>query len=103
MSPVVSKQWLRGKLMRGRILYRSVGRYFREPDAPMIFRSFRTSRLLPRIIAMQTLVAASFAAKAQECPNWVKSAARAAFVLCVIKGSVWLGATWLAFRGINGL
>lgn len=52
---------------------------------------------------MQTLAAVSFAAKVQACPSWVKSAARATLVLCVIKGAMWLGVSWLAFRGFNGL
>jgi hypothetical protein len=52
---------------------------------------------------MQTLIAASFASKVQECPAWLKSTARAAFVLFVIKGSITLATAWLAFRGFEGL
>jgi hypothetical protein len=58
---------------------------------------------LPRNPAMQTMIAASFATKVQECPAWLKSAARATFVLVVIKGSVALATAWLAFRGFESL
>lgn len=50
---------------------------------------------------MQTMIAASFATKIQECPGWVKSAARATLVLAVVKGSVMLATAWLAFRGFG--
>ena len=50
---------------------------------------------------MQTMIAASFANKIQDCPAWVKSFARATFVLVVIKGSVALATAWLAFRGFE--
>ena len=52
---------------------------------------------------MHAVVAASFAARVQDCPTWLKSAARATFVLCVIKGTVWLAGSWLALRGLSGL
>lgn len=52
---------------------------------------------------MQAVVAASFAAKVQGCPDWLKNAARATFVLGVIKGTVWLAGSWLALRGFSGL
>lgn len=52
---------------------------------------------------MQTIIAASFATRMQECPAWVKSAARTAFALVVIKGSVMLATAWLAYRGFEGL
>lgn len=52
---------------------------------------------------MQAMIAASFATRIQECPTWVKSAARATFVLLVIKGSVALATAWLAFRGFESL
>jgi hypothetical protein len=52
---------------------------------------------------METMIAASFATKIQECPEWVKSAARATFVLVIIKGSVALATAWLAFRGFESL
>jgi hypothetical protein len=35
-------------------------------------------------------------------PVWVKRAATATFLLVFLKGSVWLGATWLAMRGFHG-
>lgn len=52
---------------------------------------------------MQTLIAASFATRIQTCPGWVKSAARATFVLLVIKGSAAAATAWLALRGFEGL
>lgn len=52
---------------------------------------------------MQTAITASFAASVQGCPTWLKNTARVAFLLCVIKSTVWLGASWLAFRGFGGL
>jgi hypothetical protein len=52
---------------------------------------------------MQTLIAASVATKVQGCPAWLKSTARATFVLLVIKGSVALATAWLAMRGFEGL
>ena len=50
---------------------------------------------------MQTLIAASFANKIQGCPTWVKSAARMTFAFIVVKGSMVLATTWLAFRGFE--
>jgi len=41
----------------------------------------------------------SVAATVQRSPAWVKGTARATFLLLVIKGTVWLGASWLALRG----
>jgi hypothetical protein len=52
---------------------------------------------------MQTILAASFATKMQECPTWLKSAARAMIVIAIVKGSVTLATAWLAFRGFEGL
>lgn len=52
---------------------------------------------------MQTMIAASFATKIETCPSWLKSAARATFVLLVIKGSVAAATAWLAFRGFEVL
>jgi len=52
---------------------------------------------------MQTLIAASFADKIQECPTWLKSAARATLVLLVVKGSMALAMAWLALRGFESL
>ena len=55
---------------------------------------------------MRTLSAAassSFTAVAHSCPDWLKSTARVACVLGIVKGSAWLIATWLAFRGFGAL
>jgi hypothetical protein len=52
---------------------------------------------------MQTSIAAFATASVQGRPAWLKNTARAAFLLLVIKGSVWLGASWLAFRGFGSL
>jgi hypothetical protein len=52
---------------------------------------------------MQTMIAASFATKIQECPAWLKNAARAMFVVVVVKGSVALATAWLALRGFESL
>jgi hypothetical protein len=51
---------------------------------------------------MQTSIAA-FAAAVEGRPVWMKNTARAAFLLFVIKSAVWLGASWLAFRGFGAL
>lgn len=50
---------------------------------------------------MQTMIAASFATKIQDCPAWLKGLARTTFALVVIKGSVALATAWLAFRGFD--
>jgi hypothetical protein len=52
---------------------------------------------------MQTMIVASFATKIQDCPVWLKNAARAVFVVAVVKGSVALATAWLAFRGFEVL
>jgi hypothetical protein len=80
-----------------------------RPILPRLARSYDLPQFqndppaLPRNPAMQTMIAASFATKMQECPEWLKSAARATFVLVVIKGSVALATAWLAFRGFDSL
>ena len=51
---------------------------------------------------MQTMIAASLATKMQECPTWLKSAARATLVVLVVKGSIALATAWLALRGFEG-
>ena len=48
---------------------------------------------------MQTSIAAYVTATAQVCPDWLKNAARATFLVALTKGVVWLAAAWLAFRG----
>lgn len=50
---------------------------------------------------MQTSIAAAFATTVQECPDWLKTGARATFLLLVVKGVAWLAASWLAFRGFS--
>lgn len=50
---------------------------------------------------MQTMIAASVASRIQHCPAWLKSAARATFALVVIKGSIVLATSWLAYRGFE--
>lgn len=52
---------------------------------------------------MQTSFAASVAASVERYPAWVKGTARATFVLLIIKGTVWVGASWLALRGFASL
>jgi hypothetical protein len=52
---------------------------------------------------MQIPMATFTAVAVQRYPAWFKKAATATFLLLFIKGSVWLGATWLALRGFNGL
>lgn len=52
---------------------------------------------------MQTLIAASFATRIQECPAWLKSTARVTFALLVVKGSIALATAWLALRGFSNL
>lgn len=52
---------------------------------------------------MQTLIPASVAATVPGRHAWLKNAARAAFLFFMIKGTTWLAASWLAFRGFNGL
>ena len=52
---------------------------------------------------MQTSIAAFATATVRDRPAWLTNTARIAFMLLTIKGAVWLGATWLAFRGVNGL
>jgi hypothetical protein len=69
----------------------------------MIFGSFDPPAIRQGIPVMQTLIAASFATKIQECPPWLKGAARATFVFVIVKGSVMLATAWLAYRGFNGL
>ncbi|MDY6946516.1 MAG: hypothetical protein SXG53_12405 [Pseudomonadota bacterium] len=51
---------------------------------------------------MQTSIAA-FAAAVEGGPAWMKNTARAAVALFVIKSALWLGASWLAFRGFGAL
>lgn len=45
----------------------------------------------------------SAAAAIQRYPLWLKKVATTTFLLLFITGAIWLGATWLAFRGVNGL
>jgi hypothetical protein len=52
---------------------------------------------------MQTSIAAFAAASVQGRPDWLKNTARVAFLLFVIKSAVWLGASWLTFRGFGAL
>jgi hypothetical protein len=51
-------------------------------------------------ISMTTFTAA---ATMHRYPLWLKNAATMTFLLLFIKGAIWLGATWLAFRGVNGM
>ena len=49
---------------------------------------------------MQTAIPASFDAIVQQCPDWLKNAARASFLFFFIKSVAWLAAWWLTFRGL---
>jgi hypothetical protein len=93
-----------GKRMHGRTRGWSLRPILPRLDGAYDFSQFSNTRdPLPRNPAMQAMIAASFATRIQECPAWVKSAARATFVLVVIKGSVALATAWLAFRGFESL
>lgn len=52
---------------------------------------------------MNTPIAVSVAATMQRSPSWVKGAAKATFLALFIKGAMWVGASWLAFRGFGAL
>lgn len=51
---------------------------------------------------MQASIAASVTATVQRHP-WVKGTATATFLLLFITGTVWVGASWLALRGVAAM
>ncbi len=53
-------------------------------------------------MSMHTPIAAAVATF-ENSPAWMKNAARATFLALFVKGAVWVGASWLAVRGIGGL
>jgi hypothetical protein len=65
--------------------------------ARMLTRAFQRS--VEELTGMNMPIATSVAVTFQKSPAWVKSAARAAFLLLLLKGSLWVGASWLTFRG----
>ncbi len=52
---------------------------------------------------MQTSIAISVATTVQNSPEWVKTAAKATFLALFLKGTMWVGASWLALRGFGAL
>lgn len=52
---------------------------------------------------MQAFIAATVAATSHGYPDWVKIAARAAFLLLFLAGATWVAMSWLTLRGFDTL